>query len=153
MFHKIRNFKRELPREEVTELLKKGEYGILSTVGADGFPYGVPVNYVYSDNRIGFHCAMDTGHKLENIKYNDKVCFTVVGNTEVLPSKFSTKYESAVVFGTAHEAEDKKEILELLIHKYSPQFKKEGMEYISRSADNTGVYVIEIEHVTGKGRR
>lgn len=153
MFHKMRNFKRELPKEEVMELLKNGEYGILSTVGGDGYPYGIPVNYVYTENKIGFHCAPDAGHKLENIKFNSRVCFTVVGDTEILPSKFSTKYESAVVFGTVHEAEDKKKILELLVDKYSSQFKKEGMEYISRSAGKTGVYVIEIEHVTGEGRR
>ena len=52
MFHKMRNFKRELPKEEVMELLKNGEYGILSTVGGDGYPYGIPVNYVYTENTI-----------------------------------------------------------------------------------------------------
>lgn len=153
MFEKMRNAKRELTAEEAKEILARGEYGILSTMGPDGYPYGVPVSYVFDGEKIGFHCAADAGKKLENIMFNAKVSFTVVGDTEVLPEKFSTRYESAVVFGTARKAEDKKAVLKKLIEKYSPDFMESGMDCIERAAEKTGVYEIEIVHMTGKARR
>ncbi|MDZ5016887.1 pyridoxamine 5'-phosphate oxidase, partial [Clostridium perfringens] len=93
MFKEIRRKDREIEGSQVIEVLKKCEYGILSTVDENGYPYGVPLSYVYANDSIYFHSAVE-GHKLENIKKNDKVSFCVVGQTDVLPDKFSTKYES-----------------------------------------------------------
>ncbi|NLB53024.1 MAG: hypothetical protein GX808_08820 [Syntrophomonadaceae bacterium] len=62
----------ELTNTEAIELLKAGEYGVLSSVSENGYAYGVPLNYVYFDNSIYFHCAAE-GRKLDDIKKNDKV--------------------------------------------------------------------------------
>lgn len=153
MFYKMRRSDRELTKTEVDVILKNGEYGILSTIGVDGYPYGTPVNYVYEDNKIYFHCAM-TGHKLDNIQNSTKVSFTVVGKTEVLPEKFSTNYESAIVFGLAKKALDKKQyVLEKIIEKYAPEFQESGMCYIGKAINETAVYEIEIQCATGKARK
>ncbi len=154
MFREMRRADRELDTQEANIILEKGEYGILSTIGKNGYPYGVPVSYFYKEDKIYFHCAVGVGEKLENIKMNANVCFTVVGDTDVLPSKFSTKYESVIAFGMASETvEDKQFVLEGLINKYSPDFKEPGMKYIMAAMDKTGVYEIKIEHMTGKARK
>lgn len=153
MFREMRKKDRELAVEEALQILKAQTYGILSTMGEDGYPYGVPVNYVVDKDKIYFHCAKDAGHKVENIRYCPRVCFTVVGDSEVLPSKFSTRYESAVVYGECREADHKQKALEKLIEKYSPDYRECGLKYIKEAMDITGVYEITIEQVTGKACR
>lgn len=97
----IRRSDRAQSESTAVEILKKGSYGVLSTVGADGYPYGVPVNYVYDDGKIYFHCAKNEGHKQENMRFSGKVSFTVVTKSDVISEKFTTGYESAVAFGIA----------------------------------------------------
>ena len=69
----IRRSDRAQSESTAVEILKKGSYGVLSTVGADGYPYGVPVNYVYDDVKIYFHCAK-SGHKLDAVRASRKIC-------------------------------------------------------------------------------
>ncbi|MDK2829867.1 MAG: uncharacterized protein PWP67_2693 [Clostridium butyricum] len=108
MFKEMRRKDRQLDIKEVIEILEKCNYGILSTVGENGYAYGVPISYIYKNNSIYFHCATE-GQKLDNLKNNNKVSFCVVGQTCILPDKFSTKYESVIIFGRANEVfEDEK---------------------------------------------
>lgn len=151
--HEMRRKDRQLSIEEAEHILLNGEYGILSTVGTDGMPYGVPISYVYADNCLYFHCARDMGLKVANLKHQNKVCFTVVGNTDVLPEQFSTKYESAIAFGTVREATDKLIGLTLLQEKYSPEYAQAGKELIAASFEQVAVYEMVVEELTGKGRR
>lgn len=154
MQHELRNKKRGITESEARELLERGEYGILSTCGPDGQPYGIPLSYCVIDNAIYFHCAV-AGHKLENLLTNKRVSFCVVGATEVLPDKFATRYESVVVSGTATEvfAEEKQLGLEGLLPKYSAGFVAEGMDYIKAAGERTRVFKISIEGICGKARR
>lgn len=150
----MRKKNREIEIKEAITLLSKGDYGILSTIGKNGQPYGVPLNYVYKDNSLYFHCAR-TGHKLENIENNPKVSFCVVGETNILPAEFSTEYESVIAFGVASEAQGEERIsaLQWLIEKYSPGFIEEGKIYIEKKNKTTTVIKIEISHISGKARR
>jgi nitroimidazol reductase NimA-like FMN-containing flavoprotein (pyridoxamine 5'-phosphate oxidase superfamily) len=84
----IRRKEREITTQEAIEILDSAEYGVLSTVGEDDQPYGVPICYVHKNGSIYFHCALG-GHKLDNIRHNEKVSFCVVGKTKVLPEKFA----------------------------------------------------------------
>lgn len=145
---------REIGTHEALELLSKCEYGVISTVGKDGQPYGVPVSYAYRDNCIYFHCALD-GHKIDNIANNPKVSFCVVGDTKVLPEEFATEYESAVVFGTASELHgvERHNALVWLLGKYPPAFIEEGQIYIDQKDKATKVMKIVIDHISGKARR
>ncbi len=150
----VRRKDRETGTPEAIELLTRGEYGVLSTVGKDGQPYGVPLSYAYKDGRIYFHCALH-GHKIENIENNAQVSFCVVGKTRVLPEKFATEYESAVAFGVASEVSGNERYgaLVLLLEKYSPAFIEAGKSYIDQQDHATKVVKIEIEHISGKARR
>ena len=150
----MRRADRAISKDEAGGLLRRGEYGVLSTVSGDGQPYGVPVSYSYTEDGIYFHCAVE-GHKLENVTANSKVAFCVVGKTEVLPAQFGTRYESVIVFGTVSEAagEEKQRGLVALLEKYSPGFMAEGLRYIDAKADGTRVFKITIAQMTGKARR
>ncbi len=154
MERKIRRTDRAISESEAKSLLEKGEFGVLSTASSDGQPYGVPINYGYDGNVIYFHCAKE-GHKLENLATNSRVSFCVVGKTEILPEKFTTNYESAIVSGTAFELVDDEKHIGLLeiVKKYSPGFITEGQKYIENAAHKTKVYQIVIESITGKSRK
>ena len=147
----MRRKDKEIGTDEVINLLTKCEYGVLSTVGNDGQPYGVPLNYAYKDNCIYFHCALK-GHKIDNIDDNPKVSFCTVGDTEVLPSEFSTNYVSAVAFGVASEVQgtERYNALVLLLEKFSPGYMEEGKKYIEKLDKVTKVIKIEIQHISGK---
>jgi len=148
---KMRRQDKELGSDEAINLLTDCEYGVLSTVGSDGQPYGVPLNYAYKDNCIYFHCAL-TGHKIDNIDNNPRVSFCAVGNTKVLPSEFSTNYVSAVAFGAASEVQgsERYNALVLLLEKFSPDFMEEGKNYIEKFDKATKVFKIEVAHISGK---
>ena len=153
MFREMRRQDRKTDNEKAAAILAAGEYGILSTVGSNGYAYGIPLSYAYSKGSIYFHSAT-VGHKLDNIKYNDKVSFCVVGATEVIPEDFGTKYESVIVFGKASEIydEEKQEALMTIIKKYSSDFIENGKKYVAGSVSKAKVIKIEIEHMTGKAK-
>ncbi|OGU16447.1 MAG: MFS transporter [Geobacteraceae bacterium GWC2_53_11] len=154
MSTKLRRPERGMTESEARELLERGEYGILSTCGSDGQPYGLPLSYCIIGNAIYFHCAV-AGHKLDNLTANNRVSFCVVGSTEVLPDKFATRYESVIVSGIASEVfdDEKQKGLEGLLPKYSPGFIPEGMAYIKADGERTKVFRIDIGTICGKARR
>ena len=151
MMREIRRKDKKIGTDEAINLLSECEYGVLSTVDNDGQPYGVPVNYVYKDNCIYFHCAL-IGHKIDNIDNNPKVSFCVVGDTKVLPSEFGTEYVSAVAFGVASEVKGTEwyNALVWLLEKYSSGYIEEGKKYIEKKDKATKVIKIEIQHISGK---
>lgn len=147
----MRRKDKEIGVDEAIELLAGCEYGVLSTVDADGQPYGVPVNYAYKDNCIYFHCALE-GRKIDNLDANPRVSFCAVGDTEVLPSEFSTNYVSVVASGVASEIKDAERYsaLVLILEKFSPDYMEEGRKYIEKLDKVTKVIKIEIQHISGK---
>lgn len=150
----LRRSDRAVTAQEARTLLANAEYGVLSTVGEDGQPYGVPLSYVYRNDGIYFHCAL-SGHKLDNIAHNAKVSFCVVGNTKVLPEQFATEYESALAFGVASEVSgaERYDALMWLLEKYSADFVEEGKRYIEQKDTTTKVFKIAVAHISGKGRK
>lgn len=154
MFREMRRKDKQLSMEESIEILKNNEIGVLSTLNENGYPYGIPLNYVYFNNSLYFHCAT-VGQKLDNIKNCDKVSFCVNCDVELLPDEFNTKYKSIVLFGRACEASEEEKIEALLeiIKKYSSNFIEKGKEYIEKSKGATKIYKINIEHITGKAQK
>ena len=155
MFYEMRRKDRMLSEEETKDILAKGTYGVLSTIGEDGCPYGVPVNYVYANGSVYFHCAAGIGHKIVNMSYNNHVSFTVVTNAAVFPEGLTTKYESAIVFGTAEclKNEEKRLALIALVKKAAPEFMEKGMTAIEKSFEVTDIYKINISQMSGKANR
>lgn len=154
MFREMRRKDRLLDSNEIHKILEDNTYGVLATVGEDGYPYGVPISYVFYNNSIYIHSATK-GHKLDNISFNNKVSFTVVGKTCLLSDQFSTNFESVIAFGKAVEVleEEKYNALLEFINKYSPDFLEQGKDYIDKAGKATRAIKIEIEHITGKEKK
>ncbi len=153
MFKEMRRNDKKISEEAAIAILKKGMYGVLATMGEDGYPYGVPVNYAYEDGKIYFHSSADEGHKGANIRFCDKVCFTVTENVELRADKFNSRFESVIVFGRIKEVPARKQaILEGIIDKYSAPYRPAGLEYINKAAAKTTVYEISIETISGKAK-
>lgn len=151
MERSMRRRDRETSREGAEGILKAGRVGTLSTVDKEGQPYGVPLNYVYYKDAIYFHSALE-GHKLDNINFNNNVCFSVYGRDEILPDKFSTRYESVVAFGKARvvDGQEKREALVEFINVFSPGYTDKGIKYINADIDKCLVVKIEISSLSGK---
>ena len=152
MFPEMRRHKKQTTEEQAYAILEKGIDGVLGTISHTGYPYTVPVNYAVVNKKIYFHSALE-GHKISNIKTNNKVSFTVITRNTVLEKEFSTDFESVIVFGTAKLVEPSKELLMALIEKYSLDFLKEGQEYVNRAYKSTQLVEITIDHITGKERK
>ena len=104
-------------------MLRSKDFGVLSVCGDDGYPYGVPINYVYDEGKIYFHSTSAESHKIDAIRKNEKVSFTIVTEYELIPEKLDTMYTSVVVFGRArviNSKEETKEALRLLLAGLSP---------------------------------
>lgn len=151
MFREMRKSKKYANEEEIKYILENGEFGTLATIGENGYPYSLPISYIYINDAVYFHCAT-VGHKLDNINYNSKVSFSVVTDTKILQDKFTTNFKSVVIFGDAGKIEgaEKEEALFGLIKKYSEDFLEEGRAYIDRAKAATTIIKININHITGK---
>lgn len=122
MFREMRRKRQLLPQAESVAILEKMTNGILALHGDEGYPYAVPVSYVYADGKIYFHSAMK-GHKVDAIVRNEKVSFCVVEQDDIKPAEFTTYFRSVIVFGRAcilTDETEKRAALNLLADKYPP---------------------------------
>ena len=151
MFGKMRRKEKTMPEKSIIEVLNISDEGVLATIGQNNYPYAVPLNYVYHNDSIYFHCAK-TGHKTDNMEQNNKVSFCVVKDTKIIPDSFSTKFKSVILFGKAQEIfdDEKEDGLFALIQKYSSDYLEAGKKIIKDMADRTRVFKIEVEHMSGK---
>ncbi len=151
MFRKMRRFKQQLTEDEAVKILKNSKSGVLAVNGDDGYPYTVPLNFVYTDSKIYFHCAK-SGHKLDAIKNDSKVSFCVIAEDKVDSEKLTTLFKSVIVFGKAkimeNEAEIKSEMTAFGL-KYNNDINAVEKE-IQREWNGLCCVEIEIEHITGK---
>ena len=100
MFRKIRRFKQEMPAEECRELLKTQVRGVLSLLGDDGYPYGLPIDYWYNeaDGKLYFHGAKE-GHKIDAIRACDKASFCIHDEGVRMDGEWPLHFRSVIVFG------------------------------------------------------
>lgn len=153
MFRGMRRKRQELPAEECEQILERGTSGVLALSGDDGYPYAVPLSYVYADGRILFHCAR-TGHKLDAIARSPKASFCVIGQDEVVPERYTTHFRSVIVFGRMRVVEDPEEMRRacmLLAEKYRPDGTPE-QHAAEINREWKGLCVLELvpDHVSGK---
>lgn len=151
MFREMRRKLQQLPQEECERILREGKTAVLALAGDDGYPYAVPVNYVYDSGKIYFHCAK-TGHKLDALRRCEKVSMCVVDRDDVAPERLATDYMSVIVFGCARILEDDEEIyraVEVFGLKYNPDREAVRRE-IRREWDALCCVEITVDHMTGK---
>lgn len=153
MFRQMRRIKQELPLEEAKKLLMKNKRGVISFNGEEGYPYSLPINYLYDDkeNKLYFH-GSKVGYKVDCIKSNNKSCFVTYGDEELSDNGWSYYLKSVVVFGKIEIVEDRdlaaKKLRELA-SRYYPSLSEVDAA-MERSFDNALVYSLNIEHMTCK---
>ena len=132
-------------------MLAAGQRGILAVHGENGYPYGLPVNYLYRDGKIYFHFAKE-GHKLDAVRANDKVCFTVLSEPVKNPGEWWNCFTSVICFGRIAEVTDGQEkdrLLRLIGAKYFPEGYDLERDMI-KNAPNALIMAISIDHLSGK---
>lgn len=153
-FRPMRRFKQQLPQEEAERLLMSATSGVLAVNGDNGYPYTVPVSYVYANGKIYFHSAL-AGHKIDAIRHNPKVSFCVINQDEIVPQEFTTYFKSVIAFGKARIIEDEAEkmkALRLLAARYSDDTVTPQMtdKEIAGGFKRLLMVEISIEHLTAK---
>lgn len=153
MFREMRRKKQQLTEAECVEILMKNTSGVLAVFGDDGYPYAVPLSYVYDNGTLYIHCAK-SGHKLDAIKVCDKVSFCVIDQDLVVPKEYTTYFRSVISFGRASIVTREDEIrgaIEKLAIKYYPDDSKENRDSaIEREYKAMCMVRIQIEHMSGK---
>ncbi len=137
-------------------MLASQDWGVLSVVGNDGIPYGVPVNYGFLDGKIYIHHTNAADSLLSTLlTQNTNVCFTVVGRHEVDEPILSTHYDSVIVFGTAavvtNEAE-KVDAMMKMMTSLAPSMLPNIPSHCQTSR-NYLMIVISPSSITGKQRK
>ena len=154
MFRPIRRKNKEIDIELAKQLLSEQRRGVLAVNGDVGYPYAIPINYIYDeqDKKIYFHGAK-AGHKFDSIKADDKVCFTVYGNETVKDDEAWAPFlQSVVVFGRCHfitDYERAMKVIKKMAMKYYPNEELVDEEIVA-SGKAVMMFEIDIEHMSGK---
>ena len=153
MFRQLRRKNQALSREEAEEVLRRGTSGVLALSGEDGYPYAVPLSYVYEGGRIYFHCAR-SGHKLDAIRREERASFCVVDQDQIVPEEYTTYFRSVIAFGRVRILEDegeKRAAIEALALRYAPDSTaQDRAEIITKEWASLCMLELVIDHLSGK---
>ena len=149
----MRRKKHEITLDAIKALLHGSRRGVLAMNGDDGYPYAIPINYVYDEEtgKIYFHGAR-AGYKVDALHACDKICFTVYGNETFKEEPWAPFMQSAVIFGRCHlveAGERANALLKKFAMKYYPDEQMADVE-IARAGKAAQIFEIEIEHFSGK---
>ena len=153
MFREIARIKQQLPREECIELLKNELRGVLSVLGDDDYPYGMPINHYYcpEDGKIYFHSGK-RGHRTDAMRRCEKVSYCVYDGGYREDGDWALHVKSVIVFGRVEFVDDPEMIIRIS-EKLSRKFTDDE-EYIRREIEKyapaTLMFAIVPEHMTGK---
>ena len=151
-FRQMRRKRQQLSEEESVGILQKATSGTLALLGDGGYPYAVPISYVYDDGKLYFHSAM-SGHKVDAIRNCDKASFCVIDQDNVKPAEYTTYFRSVIAFGRIHIVEDEKEkqaIARSLGNRYNPNQEEALQKELEHGLSRMLAIRFDIEHLTGK---
>lgn len=153
MFREITRKKQKLEKEEIIRILVAEKRGVLSVLGDDGYPYGLPINYWYNEENgyVYFHSGK-SGHKVDAIASNNKVSFCVYDKGYKRDGEWALNISSVIVFGKIFVVEDEAVALNVY-RKLSLKFTSDT-DYIDseiqKFARATLCYELRPEHISGK---
>ena len=151
-FRAMRRKRQQLSEEESIEILRKATAGTLTLLGDGGYPYAVPISYVYANGKLYFHSAL-SGHKVDAIRNFDKASFCVIEKDHVQPERYTTFFRSVIAFGRIHIIEEEQEKLEtarLLGDRYNPNQEEALQKELEHGFTRMLMIRFDIEHLTGK---
>ena len=153
MFRPMRRFKQHISEEECIRILKNEKRGVLSMLGENGYPYGIPLNHWYNpeDRKLYFHGAK-TGHKIDAIRKSDKVSYCVYDAGYRRDGEWALNVNSVIVFGhislVTNEGKARL-ICEQLCRKFTDDedYIREGLQ---KGLPRVQCLELTIDHMTGK---
>lgn len=151
MFRKMRRFKQEISEQECIDTLKEQPRGVLAVHGEDGYPYAFPMDYIYMNEKLYFHCAKE-GHKLDAIAADNRVSFCVMDEGFRKDGDWALNIRSIVIFGRVKRIDDADETLKVVRQlglKYYPTAESVEEE-IRKAIARVQILELSIEHMTGK---
>lgn len=151
-FRNMRRKRQELPVERCAEILRNATSGTLALLGDGGYPYALPISYVYHDDKLYFHSATE-GHKIDAIRQCDKASFCVIAQDDVKPELYTTFFRSVIAFGKIHIIEDETERMDairLLGHRYNKNDEAGLQAEIVKGLSRMSIIRLDIEHLSGK---
>lgn len=153
MFRELRRKRQALSRADCEAVLSRGTSGVLALAGDDGYPYAVPLSYLYEDGKLLFHCAKE-GHKLDAVARCDKASFCVIDQDRVVPEEYTTYFRSVIAFGRIRVIGDdgeRRSAVERLALKYHPGDTRENRNrYIDKEWAPLCMLEMTVEHLSGK---
>ncbi|MDR1496153.1 MAG: pyridoxamine 5'-phosphate oxidase family protein [Clostridiales Family XIII bacterium] len=151
MFREMKRSRQSLPKEEISAVLDRCTNGVMACLGDEGYPYAVPLNYVYLDGRIYFHTAK-AGHKMDALDRNPKVSFAAVDEDTIVSAEYTSYFRSVIAFGRARVAEgdERRKAFEVLVEKYSGDRPEEEKRKTIDDCERAHIVAIDVEHITGK---
>ena len=151
-FRDMRRKRQQLSEAESIGILQKATSGTLALLGDNGYPYAVPISYVYHEGKLYFHSAL-SGHKVDAIRQCDRASFCVIEQDDVQPKKYTTFFRSVIAFGRIHVIEDEAEKLStarMLGNRYNPNDDESLKKEIENGLSRMLMIRFDIEHLTGK---
>jgi len=153
MFRELSRVKQQIPEAECIEILKREPRGVLSVLGDDGYPYGMPMNHWYCEEngKLYFHSGK-SGHRGDAMQRNDKVSFCVYDQGYREEGEWALHIRSVIVFGRVKIVEDQEQAIEItrqLSYKYTPDTAYIENE-IKHFGDKVLCFELIPEHITGK---
>ncbi len=153
MFRDMLRSKQQVSPEECIRILKEEKRGVLSVLGDDGYPYGMPINHWYceEDGTLYFHGGRN-GHKIDALKKHDKVSFCVYNEGFRREGEWALNITSVIVFGRVRFVEEYDRTIEIsrqLCYKFTDDEEYIDHE-IRQSGPGTLVFQLIPEHMTGK---
>ncbi len=148
----MRRKRQQLSDEECYAILQNATSGTLALLGDGGYPYAVPISYVFSEGKLYFHSAL-SGHKVDAIRSCDRASFCVVAQDDVKPALYTTFFRSVIAFGRIHIVDDEAEKLaaaRLLGNRYNPHQDEALQKELENGLARMLVIRLDIEHLTGK---
>ena len=140
-----------LSTEDTRAVMGRCTNGVLACLGDEGYPYAVPLSYVYVNNRIYFHSAK-AGHKIDAITRDPRVSFAVVDEDTIVSKEYTTYFRSVIAFGRARiaEGDERLEAFRALVEKYSGDQPEEARHREIAGCAQAIIVAIDVEHITGK---
>ncbi|HPU01589.1 MAG: pyridoxamine 5'-phosphate oxidase family protein [Firmicutes bacterium] len=151
MFREMRRKRQLLSDAETAAVMERCSHGVLACFGDNGYPYAVPLNYVYYNGKIYFHSAKE-GHKNDAIRRNPRVSFAVIDEDKIVSEEYTSYFRSAIAFGEARiaEGEERLEAFAALVKKYAGDQPEEARHRVINECTQAFIIVIDIHHLTGK---
>jgi uncharacterized protein len=149
---------RQMPDSVARTFLAAQKTLHVGTVDTDGFPYVVPLAFIYEGTgELWFHTGWHQGHLFHNLQQNPKLCVETSQIGALTPVKDGFACDSSlicgsvIVFGTAEVVEDREKkawFFDKMVAKYSdPSLEfKPGYPMIDRII----LFRMTIEILTGK---